>query len=79
MVGNVAGILKALGLYQHYLQLGGGGNVYNPAGEVRCGFWGGYPGAERALFYALPGYLDPEDADIYPVRGLTIRFPLQLE
>ena len=52
-------------------------SVAAPAGEVRCGFWVGSAGAERALFYALPGYLDPEDADIYPVRGLTIRFPRQ--
>lgn len=47
-----------------------------PAG-VCCGFWGGYPGAERALYYALPDYLDPADPGLYPIRGLTVRYPRQ--
>ena len=28
---------------------------------VTCGFWGGFPDAERKMFYALPDYCSPED------------------
>lgn len=44
---------------------------------ANCGFWGGYPGAERAVFYALPDYLDPSDPELFPIQGLTLRYPRQ--
>ena len=44
---------------------------------VTCGFWGGFPEAERKLFYALPDYCSPEDPSLYPIRTLTASFPRQ--
>ena len=44
---------------------------------ANCGFWGGYPGAERAVCYALPDYLDPSDPELFPIQGLTLRYPRQ--
>lgn len=42
-----------------------------------CGFWGGFPEAERKMFYALPEYCSPEDTSIFPIRVITAEFPRQ--
>lgn len=39
-------------------------------------FWGGYPGAERVVFGAFPGYMEP-DAEAFPVVALTAEFRRQ--
>ena len=44
---------------------------------VTCGFWGGFPDAERKMFYALPDYCSPEDESLYPIRIITAEFPRQ--
>ena len=40
---------------------------------VTCGFWGGFPDAERKMFYALPDYCSPEDESLYPPSGSSQR------
>ena len=43
---------------------------------VECGFFGGYEGAERALFYAVPDYLVPADGEeIFPIVPVTAAYP----
>ena len=44
---------------------------------VNCGFWGGFPGAERKMFAALPEYCSPEDPALYPIRVITAEYPRQ--
>ena len=44
---------------------------------VTCGFWGGFPDAERKMFYALPDYCSPEDESLFPIRVITAEFPRQ--
>ena len=44
---------------------------------VECGFFGGYAGAERALFYAVPDYLLSADGEenLFPIVPVTAAYP----
>lgn len=50
-------------------------NIKGKSPDTYC-FWGGYEGAKRVFFCALPLYALPDDYSHFPISAITFRFRL---